>query len=84
MLFKAIGLNMIQKRGKMDGKLWDIPQFGYLEGDLNLTRRLKTEMGGEERERIDPKATCRTGFKKEIIHCKLCYIDQGRSDTEQG
>lgn len=50
MLFKALGLNMIQKRGKMDGKLWDITQFGDLEGELNLTRRRKTEMG-EKRER---------------------------------
>lgn len=43
----------------MDGKLWDIPQFRDLEGELNLTRRLKTEDGGEERERIDPKAKCK-------------------------
>lgn len=50
MLFKATRLSVIQKRGKTDGKLQDIPQFGNQEGALNLTRRLKTEMG-EKRER---------------------------------
>lgn len=59
MLFKAIRLNVIQKRGKTDGKLQDIPQFGDQEGALKSHKAAKNRDGGEERERIDPKAKCK-------------------------